>query len=159
MTIIIDTREQTPWAFPAWVATRRECLPAGDYSIEGSGWAIERKELNDYLGTISSGWERFLRELERMKDYPIRMVVVEGTLADCCFTMVNGRISAPNHNHPKLEPAFILSRTAQLLVRGVQVVFAGNADLAAAIAYHTFKKWEHYGKVTSDDNSGDGLSA
>ena len=68
LRIVIDTREQQPWHFPRHLAAvSRGTLSAGDYALEGDrGFAIERKSLPDFVGTISSGWERFRRELERM---------------------------------------------------------------------------------------------
>ena len=60
--IIIDTREQRPWVFPAYVAVRVDTLKQGDYALEGDDrYAIERKSLEDFIGTIFSGWERFKR--------------------------------------------------------------------------------------------------
>ncbi|MDD5699109.1 MAG: ERCC4 domain-containing protein, partial [Victivallaceae bacterium] len=118
LRIIIDTREQTPWAFPELeVFPIRGCLRAGDYALQGDDkFAIERKNLDDFLGTISSGWERFQRELDRMRDmdFPARVIIVEGDFIRCCFTEESGKIEAPKNNHPRLTPQFIVSRIAEL---------------------------------------------
>lgn len=87
-TIVVDTREQTPW-IPAIERPggRRILLPvvrrklnAGDYTVEGyeAEIAIERKSLADWIGTMFSAvdtaegkatsWERFRRELARARD-------------------------------------------------------------------------------------------
>ena len=142
LSIIIDTREQTPWAFPEWQATcRRGTLGAGDYALDGDDkFAVERKSLEDFLGTISTGWERFQRELERMKarDHVAR-VVVEGDFEQVCFVADSaGNIQNPAHRHFNLTPQFVASRIAQLTLDGVAVLLAGNADYAAQLAYRLF---------------------
>ena len=51
-TIIIDSREQTPWDFTNGPECERGTLSTGDYSIKGleDFIAIERKELEDFIG-------------------------------------------------------------------------------------------------------------
>lgn len=86
--VTIDTREQTPFAFPPeLVKATIGTIKTGDYCITGDkGFAVERKSLDDLLGTISSGWERFQREIFRARSAGFSMpIVVEGTLDDVVF--------------------------------------------------------------------------
>lgn len=90
-TVLVDTREQLPFAFDAipadataggglWrVRTDRLALPSGDYSLDGyaAAVAVERKSLADLFGTVGQGRERFVRELERLADMTFAAVVVE----------------------------------------------------------------------------------
>lgn len=90
-TILIDTREQLPWAFdgltadyrdnyrPLAVRTRSTALPSGDYSLEdfAEHIAVERKSLADLFSTIGQGRDRFERELERLQRLEYAAVVVE----------------------------------------------------------------------------------
>lgn len=90
-TVIVDTREQAPYAFtgirsdavtgrkPIAVQTRRAGLPSGDYSIEGfeSRIAVERKSLNDLFSTLGQHRRRFQEELERLAVMEFATVVVE----------------------------------------------------------------------------------
>ena len=142
LKIIIDTREQSPWAFPSYiVGSKRGTLRTGDYALEGDyNFAIERKSLDDFLGTISTGWERFLRELDRMNEakYPAKVVIVEGDYERCCFKEQEDCIVAPEHNHPRLTPQFVNSRIAELMLMGVCVMFAQNPGYAAALACSIF---------------------
>ena len=94
--IVIDTREQRPFAFasiradarqgrrPVQVETIRRALAAGDYSIDGheSTIAVERKSVADLFGTLGKGRERFVRELDRLATYAVAAVVVEGEWSD-----------------------------------------------------------------------------
>lgn len=133
LSIIIDTREQTPFAFPEEAATtRRGTLAAGDYALEGdTNFSIERKSLNDFLGTISSGWDRFCRELERMKAYPARVIVVEGTMLN---------VLSGEHNHASLTFGFVAKRLAQLTLMGIAVIFAGDNIMAAGLTWAILKE-------------------
>lgn len=90
-TVLVDNREQQPYAFvglvadkrqgggPLLVPTRTVCLDTGDYSLDGYGdrVSVERKSLNDLFHTLSQGRERFERELVRLSEMQVAAVVVE----------------------------------------------------------------------------------
>jgi len=67
-TIIVDSREQTPLVF-AHLPFIVSGLPTGDYSVKGleDDFTVERKTLSDLYGSLTSGRERFMRELQRMR--------------------------------------------------------------------------------------------
>lgn len=92
-TIKIDTREQLPYRFtlPSEVGT----LSVGDYSIVGleDRISIERKELNDLIGCITGGRERFERELERSKAFDYFALVVEGSLSDIAKHLYTSQVA------------------------------------------------------------------
>ena len=141
--IIIDTREQTPWGFPPEIPVEVATLKTGDYAVAGdSAFAIERKSKDDFLGTISTGWGRFCRELNRAAEAGFRIfpVVVEADYASFCFGEHNGRIIPPDHEHYRLTPKFIMLRIAELTQRGAAVIFAGNAELASGLALRILRK-------------------
>jgi hypothetical protein len=144
LRIVIDTREQAPWSFPVeYAETIRGTLPTGDYALAGDmGFAVERKSLDDFLGTISTGWERFERELDRMDEakFPAKVIIVEGNFASCCYQTTLEGITSPRHNHPKLTPQFVFMRLAELTFRRVSVLFAGRRDLGAFMAYVLLKE-------------------
>lgn len=104
-SIIIDTREQAPFQFQNFIAdsihrvqissspdvysipslyipTEVSGLKTGDYSIPGfeSEIAVERKSLTDLYGTIGSGRNRFVRELERLSAMKVAAVVIESNM-------------------------------------------------------------------------------
>jgi ERCC4-type nuclease len=149
MHIIIDSREQTPWSWdPHLVRTSIAGLDAGDYALATDctavsgretmicAFSIERKSLDDFIGTIGSGWERFKNELHRMRGFPARVVIVEANFLDCCFV---GKCDPPKHNHNQITPAFVVSRLSRLAMMGVTVWFGGDASGAALLAYGIFK--------------------
>lgn len=142
--VVIDTREQTPWHFDSCFAvTSIGTLRVGDYALKADlGFAVERKSLDDFLGTISSGWERFKREIIRANAAGYTLpIIVEGRLQDCFFTITPlGNPIPPQHNHPRVEPAFILKRIGELQHMGASVFFAENPHFAMAVAYSMLKE-------------------
>jgi len=79
-TIIIDSREQKPYklSYP----TEVNYLANGDYSIKGyeNEIGVERKSLNDFVGSITNGRERFEREIENLSNMVFGAIVIETDL-------------------------------------------------------------------------------
>lgn len=87
MKIIVDTREQAPYEFSSYgVEVVPGTLPTGDYSLPRfeDVIAVERKSLPDFIGSISSGRERFEREMRRAMILRHFKVVVEATMEQIC---------------------------------------------------------------------------
>lgn len=128
LVILVDTREQRPLEFaeyPTEVAT----LPVGDYGLKGfSDWdnpqfIIERKSLNDLVGSLTQGRERFMKECQKMRQFRFRCILVEAE-----------RRGVEEHQyHSAALPQSILGSLAALVVRaGIHVIFAGDRHMAAA---------------------------
>jgi DNA excision repair protein ERCC-4 len=83
LTFLVDTREQAPFEFPG-CQTVRAALLVGDYSVAGLEGvvAVERKSLDDLLGCLTTGRERFEKELVRGRGLRYFAVVVERPLGD-----------------------------------------------------------------------------
>ena len=84
--IAIDTREQKPIKFSE--ATIVKKLDYGDYTLHDEelavGCYIERKSINDLIGTMSGGLERFKKEIERaMENESSIIVLVERNINEC----------------------------------------------------------------------------
>ena len=152
--IVIDTREQTPWAFPAWVKTSVSGISTGDYALKrdlifipgretaDAHFAIERKSADDFIGTISSGWHRFCKELKRMErlSFPAKIVVVETDYETFCYRTRNGEIIPPTHGHYRITPQFVKKQLAILALMQCQVIFAVDAELSAGYACEIFRE-------------------
>ena len=124
-TIIIDTREQTPLAFDKQYPTIRTGLETGDYSILGHEhtFTIERKSLADLVGTIIHDRERFKRELERMRGYEFKRVLVTAP-----FEVVK---YGP-YKHSLANPKSVIASIASFEVRyGVPFAFARTPQEAS----------------------------
>lgn len=121
--IIIDTREQTPWTFDNLPA-ERGTLATGDYSVSGleSLIAVERKSLPDLLACVGRERDRFVAELQRLRAFPFRAVVVETTLE---------RLERGDWPALKIQPAHVLGSIASWQARYAPFVFAGTPAAAA----------------------------
>lgn len=100
--VLIDTREQRPFAPHLWIKGQRVLLDAsranlneGDYTTPAaaSHVCIERKSIEDLYGTLfgsgidamgesAPNQERFREELLRLRKYAYRALVVEGNEDD-----------------------------------------------------------------------------
>jgi len=124
VVVVIDTREQEPYAFdPALVTAVRRGLPVGDYSIEGyeCSVAAERKSLEDYVSSVVRARERFGRELRALAEYDLGCVVVEGSLDDV----------VARRYRSGADPRAVLGATLSIIVdHGVPVFFCGDRQLA-----------------------------
>jgi ERCC4-type nuclease len=64
------------------VAVERATLREGDYTTRGLQTiaVVERKSVSDLASTITHGRERFDREVERLRPYRWKCIVVEGDI-------------------------------------------------------------------------------
>ena len=124
-TILIDTREQTPLV--GFTCPTRVCtLATGDYSVDGCEhlFAVERKTVSDLIGSITTGRERFERELVRLSEMRRACIVVEGDLESVIDWRYRSNVS----------PKAIVNSLASFHARfGVPTVFAGSARNAAIV--------------------------
>ena len=136
MRIIVDTREQVPWTFEGQgFELVRAKLDAGDYSVEGleGRVAIERKSLTDWIGTVMRSRARFYKELELLRAYDFRAVVVETSVREILAGEYRSRA------HPRAVLGFVAEVTVAQRIpvylagtRAEAQVFAGQLLKAAA---------------------------
>lgn len=146
--ITIDQQEKAPWHFdPTLVRTRIAHIKTGDYCVTGDkGFAVERKSLDDFLGTISTGWDRFQREINRARMAGFHLpVIVEARFSDILYSVTpQGEILPPPHDHPRLTPGMVLKRIGEMEMLGASARFADGpteaAMLATAILYQRYKE-------------------
>lgn len=125
-TIIIDTRERSPYRFAGQQAvTAREPLAAGDYGVLVGGRcvaSVERKSIADLSRSLVDGRLGFLAAELATLDHAA--VVVEGRYSDL-FDLEH------------VTPGFVLDLLARLQVRypTVPVVFCGTRKLAEEWTY------------------------
>lgn len=92
--ILIDQREQAPLRFT--VPTESVLLPCGDYSLRGlsAEVAIERKSLPDLVMCCGKDRARFVEQIERMRDFRFRALVVESRLSHVSAGIYRSNINA-----------------------------------------------------------------
>lgn len=134
MRILIDTREQMPYRFetPSEVGT----VPIGDYSIAGleNHIAVERKELNDLIGCLTTGRERFEKELHKGKALDYFALVVEASLSD----LANG------HYRSQMGPKSAVQSLLAFSVRyRLPIFFCESRQYGARVTESLLLKFGH----------------
>lgn len=124
ITAIVDSREQTPLNLSP-LQVERGTLTTGDYSIKGleNIVSVERKSLQDMIGCIGSGRERFEREIMRLLAYPCRALVIESEWRAIELGGWRGSI----------KPAQATGSILGWIAAGIPVVLAGNHEQAGRI--------------------------
>ncbi len=132
MIITIDTREQQPYEFQT--ESERAALPTGDYSLRGGEnlIAIERKTVDDLIGCLTVGRNRFEKELHRGRALEYFAIVIETSFSDFA-----GGVYRSNMN-PKAAVQSLLTFSVRYKV---PVFFAGNRDSGAIITESLLQKF------------------
>ncbi|MCH8854071.1 MAG: ERCC4 domain-containing protein [Planctomycetes bacterium] len=124
--IVVDSREQTPWRFSN-LPSETGTLDTGDYSVRGLEHrvAVERKSLDDLLACVGRERDRFKRELQRLRAYRFRCLVVEASHADLeCGEW-----------RSKIQPSHVLGSLAAWQAQySLPVMLAGDHESAARFA-------------------------
>lgn len=143
--LLLDTREQRPLNFDT--KTIKSKLDFGDITAGEDGFDdvfIERKSLNDLIGTLSSGYERFKRELDRGEDHDCKvLVLVESPLKE----LLNFD-KQKKYANLKISSNFICSRIRDVCQKyeSVQFLFVKNREVSAKIIIKILK----HGKAIFD---------
>ena len=127
VTLIQATREQIPLTIHGYPVVI-EKLPVGDYGIRGlSDWTnpefiIERKSLDDLVGSLGRDRERFMKEIHMLRRFKFAAIVVESDREDVVNSAYRSRMS----------PQSVLSSLNAIIVRsGVHLIWAGDPESAA----------------------------
>ena len=126
LEILVDAHERYPYRFASQqTRTQRTPLACGDYAVQVDGQtvaAVERKSLDDLIGSVSSGRLRFA--LGELAALPRAAVVVEDRYS---------RIFAQD----RVRPAQVADGLAELQVRwpSVPIVFCETRKLAEEWTY------------------------
>ena len=125
--IQIDTREQRPLIFNGW-PTETVTLSVGDYGLKHfSDWQnpqfiVERKSLGDLVSSLTHGRERFTREIEKLRQFRFRAVLIEA---------IPGEIEHEQYVSD-VEPQAIFQSIAAFQVRtNLHFIWSGTPEGAA----------------------------
>lgn len=140
---IVDRREQLPLDLSPFRMVSGT-LATGDYSLHGLEHrvAIERKSLEDLVGCVGRERGRFERELQRLRGYATRAVVVEATWRELELGGWRGTVT------PRSVTGSVTSWMSQ---HAIPFVFVEDHDAAARVvramlwhaARHAFDELKH----------------
>lgn len=133
LTIVVDTREQTPWVFSSAVSVRVATVPTGaDYTLVGfeSSIGIERKAGPDLLGCLTHDRPRWERSLAALRTRRWHAIVVEAPLS----WFLSGQYRS------RVHPSAILGSVCAIVADGTPIVFCAGPVEAAALAERLLTK-------------------
>ena len=130
LTIYTDTREQKALSLDC--NTKTMCLNIGDYTASGENFSntfIERKSLPDLIGTLSSGIDRFEREIIKAESLGAYIVVV---IEDKYSNAINYKNSVFGQKITGQNIFFEIRRLSEKY-NNIQFVFSGSRNKSADI--------------------------
>ena len=144
--IFVDTREQKPLKFPNRKIEIKK-LDYGDYAFSSPratcNCYIERKGLSDFVGTLSGGYERFLKEIRRAEeDNAYLVVLVESDFSRALY--FNEQRKSYNKERVfkkvKATPEFIFHRVRKIIQKfsNVQFLFVKGRKEASRVTEKIF---------------------
>jgi DNA excision repair protein ERCC-4 len=121
ITAVQDSREQRPLDLE--LKTVIGTLATGDYSVVGLEHlvCVERKGLQDLVMCVGRERERFDRELQRLRAYETRVIVIEASRASVELKQYRGEV----------HPNAVLGSVYSWIARGITVEWAGDRVQAA----------------------------
>lgn len=135
LVIQIDSREQLPYLFNDYKTVVRN-LFIGDYGLLNcSDIAIERKSINDLIGSLTKGRERLEKELQRGSQIPYFALVVEAGLSD----LANGK-----YKSRMLPKSAIQSLLSWSVKYGTHIFFCESRKYAEKVTLSLLMK---YGRI------------
>lgn len=131
--VIKDTREQDGYFFSAFntcAGMIEQKLDTGDYTIQGfeDKICIERKGCVEELAVnLGQKKQPFLNEIERMKIFPHKFLVLEFSLEDLVKFPDETRIPVKNKASLKITGKYMLKCLFEFqLYNDVHILFCGN---------------------------------
>ncbi len=133
--IFADKREQRPLDFD--LTTRNKSMSYGDYRMAGCKIYIERKSLGDFWGTLTGGYDRFCREIERAQaDDSYLVVLIEEDLKEVYNYPHRYQVRGRIHISPEV-PLFNMREICQKY-NNTQFLFAKDRNEASRLVQTIF---------------------
>lgn len=146
-TVIKDTREQDGYYFSAFntcAGMIEHKLDTGDYTIQGleDKICVERKGCVEELA-VNLGQKKyaFLNEIDRMKIFPHKFLILEFSLEDLLKFPDETRIPIKNKASLKITGKYMIKCLMEFaLYNNVQVLFCGDKHNAFLAVSSLFKR-------------------
>ena len=147
--IIIDTREQQPWAFAEYSTTVQK-LDTGDYTIRGMEdvLCIERKKSVSELATNIME-DRFWREMERMGSFTHKFLILEFDYRHIMDYPEGSDLPKRVKSRIRIRGPFIIKKMCEIQMNhSVHILPCGNTENAEFVATNIIKKVYEMGNAT-----------
>lgn len=145
--VIKDTREQEGYYFSAFGGCSgmiEQKLDTGDYTIQGleDKICIERKGCIEELAiNLGQKKHQFLHEIERMKDFPHKYLILEFSAQDLINFPDDTRIPIKNKSALKITGKYMLKCLVEFsLYDNLHILFCGNKHDAFLVVTSILKR-------------------
>jgi hypothetical protein len=145
--ILCDTREQLPLSFR--INRYYEALNFGDYRLSDDSFThnccIERKAMGDFYSTLSHGYMRFSKELERSDEAGFYLVVLVESPFESVYTFSN----VLRHVNVNISPEYVLHNVRQFCqnFRNLQFLFVKDREEASRAIERVFQSDGEYRRL------------
>ena len=155
-TVIKDTREQDGYTFESFTGKYTSCkgmvvekLDTGDYSLQGleDKLCIERKgRISELAINLGKDKARFMREMDRMKEFPFKFLILEFSLDDVLKFPEGADIPQSNMSKVRITGRYLLKMLIEIQMQyNIPIYFCDNKKNAKALINSIFKRVnEHY---------------
>lgn len=155
-TVIVDTREKLPWEMNSARVLGREIekLDTGDYTVKGleDKLCIDRKaSVSELAQNITT--KRFIRELERIKEFPHAFLILEFSASDIFDFPHSADLPEAVKNRIRVNGNFLMRCLSRLQIKyDFNIIFAGSRSNAERIAVNLMEDvLELYDKEYGDN--------
>lgn len=136
-TIVKDSREQEGYTFEPSKSNYHTCngmivkkLDTGDYTVEGleDKLCIERKaSVTEFANNVGQDKHRFMQEIERMKSFPYKFIILEFSLTDLMDFPAGSGIKEKDFYKVKVTNTYMLKTLMEFqLFHGIHVIFCDS---------------------------------
>lgn len=157
-TVIKDTREQDGYTFEKFNSRYAACngmvvrkLDTGDYSLVGleDKLCIERKgRISELAINLGKDKHRFMREIERMKEFPFRFLILEFSLEDVMNFPEGSDIPKSNWDSIKITNKYMLKMLIEFqMYDDIHVIFCENRKNAKLVVNSILKRVNEFYSV------------
>ena len=157
-TVIKDTREQDGYTFEKFNGRYASCngmvvrkLDTGDYSLVGleDKVCIERKgRVSELAINLGKDKYRFMREIERMKEFPFRFLILEFSLEDVMDFPERSDIPEEKWDSIKVTNKYMLKMLIEFqMYDNIHVIFCGSKKNAKLVVNSILKRVNEFYSV------------
>ena len=150
-TVIKDTREQDGYTFEPFNGRYHTCkgmvvkkLVTGDYSLEGleDKICIERKaSVSELAINLGKDKHRFMAEVERMKEFPHKFLILEFSLTDLMKFPEGSDIPEEKWNSVVITNKYMLKMLVEFqMYNDVHVIFCDSRAKAKLVVSSILKR-------------------
>jgi len=157
-TVIKDTREQEGYTFERFNGRYTSCegmvvrkLETGDYSLVGleDKLCIERKgSISELAINLGKDKRRFMDEIERMKDFPFKFIILEFSLEDVMNFPEGSSIPEEKWDSIVITNKYMLKMLIEFqMYDGIHVMFCGNRKNSKLVINSILKRVNEFYSV------------